>query len=117
MRSIDERVVAVQRRSKRLKHHRFDRVLAALVFLLAFPLVDLAGRHATSDFVPSASDLGLFGASSLFGPSIGGYVLVAVVAAVVAGLVVMLLTARRNAKHDEEENPAQSEETEYQKEF
>ena len=117
MRSIDERVAVVQRRSKRLKQHRGDRILAAIIFLLALPLVDLVGRRATSGFVSPASESDLFGATSLFGPSIGGYVLVAVVAAAVTALVVMLLTARRNVKRGKEENHAHSEEVEDQKEL
>ena len=102
MRSVDERVAVVQRRSKRLRQHRNDRVLAALTFLLAFPLVDLVGRHAAGSIVPSLSGSDLFGASSLFGPSIGGYVIVAVVAAAVAVLVVTFVSARRKAKYKEE---------------
>ena len=102
MRSIDERVAAVQRRSKRLRQHRSDRVLAASVFLLAFLLVDLVGKHAAGGIAPFLSDSDLFGASSLFGPSIGGYVIVAVIAAAAAVLVVTFVSARRKAKCKEE---------------
>lgn len=117
MRSTDERIAAVQRRSKRLRRHRNGRFLAILVFLMALPLVDLVGRHAAGSLsVPSLADTGLLGATSLFGPSVGGYVLVAVIAAIVAAVAVALVMARRKQK-PEGDNDADSAETSNRKEL
>jgi len=112
MRSTEERVLEVQKRSRRLRRQRVDRALASLVFLMAFPLVDLMGRYAAGDLtVASAAEGGLFGAASLFGASAGGYVLVAVVAAVVAVAVTVFLMMRRRAREEKRsglENPTPS---------
>ena len=109
MRTIDERVAVVQRRSKRLRRRRGDRALAVLIIVLALPLVDLVGRHAAGGSAHSASGSGLFGATSLFGPSIGGYVLVAIVSAAVAVLAVTLVFARRKARRGEAGTPVSGE--------
>ena len=102
MRSTDERLAAVRRRSGRLRRRRADAALAVLVILLALPLVDLAGRHATSVLAPlPAAGTGLFGASSLLGPSAGGYVLVAVISFAVAVVATALVMLRRRAKDDD----------------
>ena len=65
---------------------------------MVLPLIDLAGRAAAGESQTSLpfSD-GLFGASSLFGPSVGGYVLVAVVVAVAVAAVTVLLMLRRKS--------------------
>ena len=93
MRTTDERVAAVHRRSGRLRRRRADAALAALAILLVLPLAGLAGRYAMSGLAPApGAGAGLFGASSLFGPSAGGYVLVALIAFV---LGIVIAAARR----------------------
>ena len=108
MRSVDERVAAVRRRSARLRRRRSDRMLAVLVCIMVFPLVGLAGKVMTDALpAPAESTSGLFGAASLFGSSAGGYVLVAVLAAVIAAAVtaiLMLHRRSRNAKDEDDEN-------------
>ena len=85
MRGTDERCAAVRRRTVRLRRRRMDGMLVALTCLMALLLVDLAGRTAaTVSADPPAVESSLFGATSLFGSSVGGYVLVALVVAVVA---------------------------------
>ncbi|MDO4851128.1 MAG: hypothetical protein Q4A93_04635 [Actinomycetota bacterium] len=91
-------------RTRKLRRRREGNTAAIVVVLALFSLVDLLGRSASEGFSTSTpSDEGLFGASSLFGPSIGGYVLVALVAAVVAVLVTVFFTMRRPGKGGEEE--------------
>jgi len=98
VRSVDERCAAVRSRAKRLRRRRNDRVLAALVCLMVLPLIDLTGRAvAGGSQTPLPFADGLFGASSLFGPSVGGYVLVAVVDAVAVATVTVLLMLRRKS--------------------
>lgn len=111
MRSTDERIADVRRRSRRLSRRRGNRVLVALVCLMALPLIDLAGRRAMgNEAVSRLSGDGLFGTSSLFGPSVGGYVLVAVATAAIAVAVTALIITRRKTKR-EEPVPEHSEET------
>lgn len=108
MRDVDERVAAVQGRARRIKRRR-DRAIAGavgacsvlvLACVVALPLV---GGQITAGSGGST----LFGASSLFGPSIGGYVLVALVTAVVVALITVLCVTRRkksDAQADDEGN-------------
>ena len=104
MRTTDERVAAVHRRSGRLRRRRADAALAALAILLVLPLAGLAGRYAMSDLAPApGAGAGLFGASSLFGPSAGGYVLVAVVSFAVAVTATALAMLRRRGADNEEQ--------------
>lgn len=102
MRTLDERVVAVRSRSKRLRQRRRDHAFAALACLAIIPLLCLAGRGVVIGS-PTATGSGgeLFGAASLFGSSAGGYVLVAVLAATVAVAVTVLIMARKR-RHGEE---------------
>ena len=103
MRGTDERCAAVRRRTAKLRRRRTDHVLAVLICLMAIPLVDLAGRTAANVAADSsANETGLFGAASLFGSSIGGYVLVALVAAVVAVLITVLCIRRYRASKEED---------------
>lgn len=106
MRNVDERCAAVRGRTRRLKRKREGGTAAVVAALALFSLVDLAGRSASNGFATAAaSDGGLFGTASLFGPSIGGYVLVALVAAVVAVLVTVFFTMRRPKDDDGEGKP------------
>lgn len=101
MRTVDERVVAVRRRTRRLRRRRADLILAAPLCLVALLLIDLAGGYATGSRPASpVPGTGLFGASSLFGPSAGGYVLVAVMSFAMAVLVTVLLMMRKRSKKD-----------------
>ena len=103
MRGTDERCAAVRRRTAKLRRRRTDHVLAVLICLMAIPLVDLAGRTAANVAADSsANETGLFGAASLFGSSIGGYVLVALVAAVAAVLITVLCIRRYRASKEED---------------
>ena len=96
MRSVDERCAAVRNRARRLRRRRHDGVLVVLICLMALPLVDLAGRTASGGAISlAASGEALFGAASLFGASVGGYVLVAVAGAVVAVLVMVFFKSRK----------------------
>lgn len=108
MRDVDERVAAVRGRVRRMKRKR-DRAamgalatcaLALVAILVGMPLM---GERIT--IAPAGSTL--FGASSLFGPSIGGYVIVALVAAVAAVLITVFCVTRRkkdDAPVDDERN-------------
>ena len=96
MRTADERVAAVRRRSRRLRRRRSDRALVTLACLMALPLVELVLRYAVGGSkLPDISDSDLFGATSLFGTSAGGYVLVAVISFAVAALLTAFLMIRR----------------------
>lgn len=95
MRDVDERVAAVQGRAWRIRRQR-DRALAGalgacsaviLAFVVCMPLI---GGQVSA----ASGGSTLFGASSLFGPSAGGYVLVALVTAVLAVLVTVLCVTR-----------------------
>ena len=107
MRTVVERVVAVRSRSRRLRRVRADRALAVFVCLAALPFAGLAGRLAAgTPAMPSASAGGLFGASSLLGPSAGGYVIVAIVSFAAAALLTVCIMARRgSARKDEDDAP------------
>ena len=108
MRTVDERVAAVRNRSVRLRRKRCDGLLSAVVCLMLLPVVGLAVSLAIGSLpAPQGSGAGLFGTSSLFGSSVGGYVLVAVLAAVVAVAVTVLLTMRRRA-HGEKRNGSEA---------
>ena len=103
MRSVGERCDAVRSRAWRLRRRRDGRAATVVAALSLFALVDLAGRAAvggSSMPPPSAEDL--FGASSLFGPSAGGYVLVAVVTAVVVTAVTTLCAKHRRSSGERE---------------
>lgn len=98
MRTVDERIAAVRKRSARLRLRRNDRLLGAFVCLMLFPLAGLAGSLAMGSLpVPADPGAGLFGASSLFGSSVGGYVLVAVLTAAIAVAVTVFLMMRRKS--------------------
>ena len=102
MRNVDERCAAVRGRTRRLRRKREGGVAAVVAALALFSLVDLVGRSASGG-IASATPAGesLFGAASLFGPSVGGYVLVALVAAVIAVLITALcITRHRSGKED-----------------
>ena len=103
MRTVDERVAAVRNRSARLRRKRSDRLLGAVACLMLLPAVGLAGSLAIGSLPTSAdSGAGLFGTSSLFGSSAGGYVLVAVLAGTIAVTATVLLMMRRGS-HDKAE--------------
>ena len=104
MRNVDERCAAVRGRARRLRRKREGGTAAVVAALALFSLVDLVGRSASEGLATATpSGDGLFGAASLFGPSIGGYVLVALVAAVVAVLVTVFFTMRRPKDDDGED--------------
>lgn len=105
MRTVAERVAAVRSRSRRLRRARANRMFAALTCLVALPLVGFAGRFvAEGPAMSSALDGGLFGAASLFGPSVGGYVLVALVTAVLVALVTVVCVKRRRADGEKDDS-------------
>lgn len=107
MRSVDERCAIVRSRSRKISRHRRDRALVAMVVLMVIPLLDLAGRTATGGVpLPVASDEGLFGAVSLFGSSVGGYVLVALAGAAVAALITAICISRRRLSRGNPEDEA-----------
>lgn len=104
MRSVDERCAAVRGRTRKLRRKREGGVAAVVAALALFSLVDLVGRSASEGLATTAaSNEGLFGAASLFGPSMGGYVLVALVAAVIAVLVTVFFMVRRSGQDSKEE--------------
>lgn len=106
MHTVDERISAVLRRSKRLRRRRSNHALIALICLMTLPLIDVAGRHAMSNLpMPVAPGIELLGASSMFGPSVGGYVLVALATAVIAVTVTALVVMRRRTKQEDEQDP------------
>ena len=108
MRTVDERVSAVNSRSKRLRRKRNDRLLGILACLMALPLVVLTGGYATGAFeLSQPQDGGLFGASSLLGSSAGGYVLVAVLAAAIAVTVTVFIMLRRRRQEEDVDNVAE----------
>lgn len=98
MRTVDERVAAVRNRASRLRRKRSDRLLGAFACLMLLPLVGLAGNLAMGGLpAPADSGAALFGTSSLFGSSAGGYVLVAVLTAAIAVAVTVFLMMRRKS--------------------
>ena len=109
MRSLDERVAAVQNRSKKLRRKRDNRTLAIVVFLTVLPLLDLAGLTVTGA-LPEFSTSGetLFGATSMFGTSVGGYVLVGVVSFALAVLITVFIMLRRRQVEEREDAEAAS---------
>ena len=98
MRSIDERCAAVCGRARRLSRRANGQAAVVVAVLALFSLIDLAGRTATDGLaegiVPADA---LFGAASLFGPSVGGYVLVGLAAAVAAVSITLIVMARRRS--------------------
>ncbi len=109
MRTVEERIAAVQKRSARLRRKRSDRLLGALACLMLLPVAGLVGSLAIGGMPASAdSDAGLFGTASLFGSSAGGYVLVAVLTAAIAVATTMLLMIRRQAHEEKRSTPEAS---------
>ena len=104
MRDVDERVAAVQGRVRRIKRKRERAVVGAVTACAVLACVGLVGMPiATGQVADLPGAATLFGASSLFGPSAGGYVLVALVTAVVVALVTVLCVTRsRSGKEDAE---------------
>ena len=102
MRDVDERVAAVQRRVRRIERQRDRATAGALGTLTVLVLACVMGMPLVGGQLGVASGgSALFGASSLFGPSVGGYVIVALVTAVVVALVTVLcVTHRRSAKEE-----------------
>ena len=106
MRSTDERCAAVRGRARRLRRRRNDRVLTILICLMALPLVDLAGRTAAAGMAESPTAAGsLFGAASLFGSSVGGYVFVALITAVAVALITVLCVRRQRLGEEKRSAP------------
>ena len=98
MRGVEERCAAVRGRARRLRRRRNGHMLVALVCLMAFPLAELVGRTAAVGMVElPVVDGRLFGAASLFGANVGGYVLVALITAVVVALVTVLYSGRQRS--------------------
>ncbi len=109
MRSVDERVAAVQNRSKKLRRKRDDRTLAIVVFLTVLPLLDLAGLTVAGSLPEfSSSSETLFGAASMFGSSVGGYVLVGVVSFALAVLITVFVMLRRRSAEERDMGEAAS---------
>ena len=102
MRSVDDRVAAVRNRTKKLRRRRNGKIPAVLACLMALPLVDLAGRTAAGGSTAfPAEGIFLFGSTSLFGSSVGGYVLVALASFVIAVAITLIVLKRRKIKTDE----------------
>ena len=102
MRDVDERVAAVQGRVRRIKRQRDRAAAGALGTLTVLVLACVVGIPLVGgqfDAVSSGSTL--FGASSLFGPSAGGYVIVALITAVVVALVTVLCVRRGRSTEEE----------------
>ena len=103
MRDIDERVAAVQGRVRRMKRTHDRVVVGALAACVVLVCTGLVGMPVVSGQTTAAHDGSyLFGTSSLFGPSVGGYVLVAIVTAVVAALVTVLCVTRRRSSREKD---------------
>ena len=104
MRSVDERCNAVRDRAVRIRRRRDGLASTIVTLLVLFSVIDLAGRVAADGSAmlpqPSSTD-DLFAAASLFGPSAGGYVLVAVATAVVVAIVTMLCVKHRLSSNKE----------------
>ena len=95
MRDVDERVAAVRGRVRKMRRTRDRSAVGALAACIALACVGLVGMPIASGQANAAHDGSyLFGASSLFGPSVGGYVLVAIITAVVVALVTVLCVTR-----------------------
>ena len=96
MRDVDERVAAVQRRAGDMRCKRDRSTKGAFAALTVFAFAGLMGLPVVNGQATAALDgASLFGAASLFGPSAGGYVIVALVTAVVVALVTALCITRR----------------------
>lgn len=103
MRDVDERVAAVQGRVRRIKRQRDRTTAGALGTGAVLVLACVVGMPlAGGQFDAASGGSTLFGASSLFGPSAGGYVLVALVTAVVVALITTLCVSRRRPDTHEE---------------
>ena len=117
MRDVDERVAAVHRRARRIKRQRDRATVGVLGTCVALVFACVVGMPLVGgQFSAASGSSTLFGASSLFGPSAGGYVLVALVTAVVVALVTALCIVRRPKQEDAEpmqpENPPNCKENE-----
>ena len=98
MRDVDERVSAVQGRVRRIQRQRKRATVGALSTLTVLVCAVLVGIPVVTEQTATApSGSTLFGAASLFGPSAGGYVLVALVAAVLAVLITVFCMMRRRS--------------------
>lgn len=98
MRDVDERVAAVQGRVRRIKRQRDRAKAGAIGTLTVVVLVCAVGVPLVGgQFDASSGASTLFGASSLFGPSAGGYVLVALITAVVVALITAFCISRRRS--------------------
>ena len=96
MRDVDERVSAVQGRVRRMKRKRERTMVGALATMAVLVCAVLVSVPVVTEQTESTSGSStLFGAASLFGPSIGGYVLVAIVTAVVVALITAFFMMRR----------------------
>ena len=106
MRDVDERVAAVQGRVRRIKRKRERATVGALGTLTVLVLACVVGMPlAGGQFDVASGGSTLFGASSLFGPSVGGYVLVALVTAVVVALVTVLCVSRLRSGKEKDDVP------------
>lgn len=98
MRDVDERIAAVQGRVRRMKRKNDRVAVGALAACMVLACVGLVGMPVANGQAATSHDgSSLFGATSLFGPSIGGYVLVAIITAVVVALVTALFVMRRRS--------------------
>ena len=103
MRDVDERVGAAQGRARRIKRQRDRATVGALGACSAIVFACVAGMPLVGgQFDAASGGSTLFGASSLFGPSAGGYVLVALVTAVLAVLVTVLCVMRCRSPKEKE---------------
>lgn len=103
MRDIDERVAAVQGRARQRKRKHDRNVAGAVATCAVLAFAGLMGMPVMSgQMISVANGSTLFGASSLFGASAGGYVLVAVAAAVVAVAVTVFLMRRLASSRNDE---------------
>ena len=103
MRDVDERVAAVQGRVRLIRRKRDRSVACAVAACAVLAFVGLMGMPVVSGQLAATFEgSSLFGATSLFGASVGGYVLVALVAAVVAvAVTVFLMRWLKPSRNDE----------------
>lgn len=101
MRNVDERMAAVRVRVAQTRRKR-ERGAVALAAVAAFLCVgSVAGMSAfvgSTTGAPFSSTL--FGATSVFGPGVGGYVLVALISGAVAVLVTVLCVRNRKLSQE-----------------